>query len=91
LEDSLTLDELLEICRGYAEREERQFKAQARLMGAEFPDDDDDEPQREQGQQSSNPSSTLAQIANRAKEQADAEKAKSPKPNFGAGLGYKQI
>jgi hypothetical protein len=88
LEYSLTLDELLDIYKGIVERETRQTKTQARLMGVE-PLEDDEETEPEEPKQES----TAERIARRAKERVEQDNVKqgAPPQNFGAGMGYRRI
>jgi hypothetical protein len=52
LEDSLTLDELLELYSGSLKRQSRLMKTMAAAMGAEVPDDDEEEASLYSGQSS---------------------------------------
>jgi hypothetical protein len=60
---------------------------QARLAGVEFPEDEE-EPQSDSP---SKPASSFEEIASRAKEKAREENERSPRPDFGMGMGYKQV
>lgn len=87
LEESVTLDELVQIFNSLTERENRRMEFQARMAGAEIKGDSDNT----QKQASTEPNSLADRLRAKKQEKLQAESKAGKTTEFAQGVGHTVI